>query len=212
MSRPDLGIIGAGRVGTALARLAMRSGYRVFLANSRAPESLKLVAEVLTPGATPVTAGEAASRGGLVILALPIRRFRALPVEELAAKVVVDAMNYLPEEDGIFADVEEDSRSSSEIVQGFLTRSRVVKALNHVGYGELEEESLPGIEGRRAFALAGDDPDAKRAIAELISDLGFDSLDAGPLSEGWRFEPGTPAFGGRYTASGLRRALDAATR
>lgn len=214
MSRPILGILGAGRAGTAVARQAMKAGYTVLIANSRGPASLNLMVEVLMPGATAVTAEEAVSRGDIVYLALPLGKHRGIPVEKMAGKIVIDAMNYWPAVDGIIGEFERDTRSSSELIQDFLSRSRVVKTLNHVGYHELEEEGLPpGTEGRRAVALAGNDPEARVVVARLISDLGFDAIDAGSLSEGWRFGPGTPVFAGRYyNAEDLREALESASR
>jgi len=213
MSRPILGILGAGRAGTAIARQSMKAGYSVLIANSRGPASLRLMVEVLIPGATAVTAEEAVSRSDIVYLALPLGKYRGIPAEKAAGKIVIDAMNYWPAVDGFIEEFQQDSRSSSELIQDFLPRSQVVKTLNHIGYHELEEEGLPpGTKGRRAVVLAGNNPEAKVVVARLISDLGFDFIDAGPLSEGWRFGPGTPVFGGRYTARDLREALESASR
>src|SRR5208337_1431418 len=197
---PVLGILGAGRAGTAFARLALKGGYSVLIANSRGPESMSLMVEVLMPGAVAGTSEEVAARSDIVLLAVPLGKYRTIPAGRLSGKIVIDAMNYWAIGGGILSEFEGSSQRSSEKVKAFLPGSRVVKTLNHMGYRELEEEGLPaGAPGRRALALAGDDPDAGMIVAGLISDLGFDSLDAGPLSEGWRFAPGSPVFGGTFS-------------
>lgn len=207
MNRPTVGIVGAGRAGTAIARCAITAGYTVYVSNSRGPQSLRLTVDVLMRGATAVTASEAAARGDIVILALPLRRYRTLSKENMEGKIVIDAMNYVPAEDGIMAELENGTVSSSELVQSFLPGARLVKTLNHISYQEMEEEARPGgTESRRALALAGNDHEAKALVAGFLSDLGFDSVDVGPLSEGRRFEPGTPIFTSRFSAAEITSA------
>jgi len=196
-----LGLIGSGHIGSTLARLAVDAGYEVVLSNSRGPETLvDLVAELGDP-ASAGTAEEAAAKGDLVVVTIPLAAYREVPVEPLRGKVVIDTNNYYPQRDGHITELDDESTTVSELLQAHLPESKVVKAFNNINFLMLRELARPaGDPARSVLAIAGDDAEAKAAVAGLVDDLGYDAYDVGPLSEGWRYQRDEPAYAELYSA------------
>jgi hypothetical protein len=189
-----LAVLGAGHVGPVIARLAIKAGYPVAIATSGDPEDIALITELVIPGARPRWAADAVADAAIVVLAIPLHRFFDLHPALLNGKIVVDAMNYWPASDGVLKPFEEDG--SSEIVARRLAGSAVVKALNHIGYHELEDRARPaGAPDRRAAGVAGDDPAAVTAIAGLVDRVGYDPVRLADLRAGRVLQPGGPVFG-----------------
>lgn len=204
-TKPVLGILGAGKLGTVVAQLALKAGYTVFIAGSGSVEKIRLSVSVITPGATAVTADEAIKKSDIVILALPLSKYKSLPVELLKNKVAIDAMNYWWEVDGSMPDLDL-AASSSEMVQNYLSESRVVKAFSHIGYHQLLDDSrAPGASERKAIAIAGNHIEDNKLVASIVNDVGFDPVMIGKLSEGKKLEPGNPLFGASVDAETIQK-------
>src|SRR4051812_38433885 len=208
-----IGLIGAGHIGSQLARLAVRSGYNVVISNSRGPDTLaELIAE-LGPNARAATPVEAGKAGDIVVVTVPLKNYRSVPVEPLAGKIVIDTNNYYPQRDGHIRDLDEESTTTSELLQAHLPTSKVVKAFNHIYAAEITTHGQPaGTKNRRALVIAGNDTEAKATVTRMLDQFGFDTVDAGPLKEGWRIQRDTPGYGPRRNAEELRRDLAAAKR
>ena len=204
MATTSLAILGAGKLGITLAQLATKAGYTVFIAGSGSPAKIALTVDVLAPGVTASWRRDAISQADIVILALPLGKFRQLETNELDGKLVIDAMNYWWEVDGTKSDLIDSAMTSSETVQAFFPSARVVKALNHMGYHHLHDEAKPvDAPGRKAIAVAGDKADDIGHVTELINSLGFDPVVIGNLAAGISLEPGSDIFGANVDAKTL---------
>ncbi|MEV4482204.1 NADPH-dependent F420 reductase [Micromonospora coxensis] len=197
-----VGLIGSGNIGGTVARLAVAAGHDVVLSNSRGPETLKDLVEELGPRARAATPAEAAAAGDLVVVTIPLRAYREVPVAPLAGKTVLDTNNYYPaERDGHFPELDDESTTTSELLQRHLPESRVVKVFNNIYFAHLLTLARPaGAVDRSALPIAGDDAAAKAEVTAFLDSIGYDAVDAGPLAEGWRFQRDTAAYGLVYAA------------
>jgi len=208
-----IGLIGAGHIGSQVARLSIRHGYDVVISNSRGPETLQDLIRDLGPQARAGTPAQAAEAGDIVVVTIPLKNIGDVPVAALAGKIVIDTNNYYPQRDGQIRELDNEEATTSELLQRHLPDSKVVKAFNHIYAAALTTDGQPaGTPGRRALAISGDDADANRIVTRLIDQFGFDVVDLGPLSESWRIQRDTPGYGPRRTAEELRRDLAAAQR
>jgi predicted dinucleotide-binding enzyme len=209
-----IGIIGAGNIGGTLTRRFTALGHKVFVANSRGPETLAdFAAET---GATPVTVEQAAQAGDVIIVSIPMKNIPSLPKSLFARTpknvVVVDTRNYYPRQRDGRIDGIEGGMTESHWVEQQLGRP-VVKAFNNIYAEHLYKLGRPpGTRGRIALPVAGDDPAAKAIVLRLIDELGFDAVDAGGLDESWRQQPGTPVYATDLDANGVRHALAKASK
>ena len=196
-----IGLIGSGNIGSTVARLAVGAGHQVVLSNNRGPETLADLVAELGPLARAGTPAEAAEAGEIVVVTIPLKSYREVPVEPLRGKVVIDTNNYYPQRDGNIAELDDESTTVSELLQAHLPESRVVTAYNNINFVMLRELARPtGDPERSVLAIAGDDADAKKTVAQLVDDLGYDAHDVGPLSEGWRYQRDEPAYAELYSA------------
>ena len=208
-----IGLIGAGHIGSQLARLAVAHGYHVVISNSRGPGTLATLVAELGPNARAATAVDAAEAGDIVVVSVPLKNYRAVPVAPLAGKIVIDTNNYYPERDGRIPALDNEETTTAELLQAHLPTAKVVKAFNHIYAAALTTDGQPASSSnRRALVIAGDDPAAKATVTRLLDQFGFDTVDAGPLKEGWRIQRDTPGYGPRRTAEELRQDLAAARR
>ena len=208
-----IGLIGAGHIGSQIARLAVAHRYKVVISNSRGPATLATLVAELGPNARAARAIDAAKAGDIVVVTLPLKNYRQVPVEPLAGKIVIDTNNYYPQRDGHIPELDDESTTTAELLQAHLPTSKVVKAFNHIMAAQLTTDGQPaGSKNRRGLVIAGDDAGAKATVTKLLDEFGFDTVDAGPLKEGWRIQRDTPGYGPRRTAEELRKDLAAARR
>ena len=191
-----IGVIGTGHIGGTLARHFTRVGHEVAVSNSRGPDTLRDLVEELGERAQALTAEEAARFGDVIVVSVPFGRYPEVPTAGVAGKVVIDTNNYYPQRDGHFVELDSDRTTSSELLQAHVPGARVVKAFNAIYWNHLRDSGLPSEHsGRIAIPISGDDEEAKRSVAELIDQIGFDGVDAGTLAQGGRkHQPGTAVY------------------
>jgi len=208
-----IGFIGAGHIGSQVARAAIVHGYDVVLSNSRGPEKLADLITELGPKARAATAVEAAAAGDFVVVTVPLKAYRDVPVAELAGKIVIDTNNYYWERDGHIPALDAGEATVSGMLQEHLPESRVAKGFNHLMAKDITTDGAPaGSHDRRALATSSDFDDAAALVTSLYDEFGFDTVNIGPLSESWRVERDQPAYGARQTADELVANLAKATR
>jgi 8-hydroxy-5-deazaflavin:NADPH oxidoreductase len=194
-----VGFIGAGMIGGTVASLAVAAGHDVVLSNSRGPETLKDLVAELGPRARAATGEQAAEAGDIVVVTIPLKAYPGVPAKPLAGKVVIDTMNYYPERDGHFAELDAGSATGSGLLQRHLPDSAVVKAFNNIFFRHLQSLARPsGAADRTFLPIAGDDAEAKAKVTAFLDSIGFGAVDAGSLADSWRQEPGTPVYGSPY--------------
>lgn len=204
-----IGIIGAGQIGSTLARKFVTAGHEVAVANSRGPETLQELDKELGKRGQAVTAEQAAQFGDLLVVSVPFGQFRELPVTGTEGKTVIDTTNYYPSRDGNFPGLDESRTTTGELMQSHLAQAHVVKAFNAMPWKDMRDRGRPPGTPRTALPYSGDNNRAKQEVAALIDQVGFDPVDAGSLATGGRkHQPGTKGFARNLSADELRAELD----
>ncbi len=202
-----IAILGPGRVGMVLARAIRETGRDVKVAGPADPAEISLIVDILAPGAQALWAKDAVAEADAVVLAVPLHKVSLIDPGALSGKIIVDVMNYWQPIDGTL-DLFEGNRGTSEVVSDLLGPVRLVKTFNHLGYHDLAADRRPaGAPDRRAVAVAGDDDEARAAVARLVDEVGFDAVDAGSLERGRALEAGGEIFGARMSADAMRAAI-----
>ena len=208
-----IGIIGAGHIGSQVARAAIAVGYDVVISNSRGPETLADLVAELGPKARAATAAEAAEAGDFAVVTVPLKNVYDVPVEPLAGKIVIDTNNYYFERDGRIPALDNGVDTVSAMLQRHLPTSKVAKGFNHIMAKDITTDGTPaGTENRRALATASDFEEAAELVQRLYDELGFDTVNVGSLAESWRVERDQPAYVVRQNRHELLENLGLAKR
>jgi predicted dinucleotide-binding enzyme len=198
-----IGIIGAGNIGANAAKLFIKAGHEIVIANSRGAETLKDLVSELGENAQAVSIEEAANFGEVVFVSIPFGKYKALPADTFDGKIVIDSNNYYPDRDGNFQELDDNQTTSSEMLAEHLRGARIVKGFNTIWFEHLKTQgdlNLP-IEERRAIFIAGDDAEAKKVVAQLIEEIGFAAVDTGDLGFGGAAQqPETSIYNRNLTA------------
>ncbi|CAN5633456.1 MAG: NAD(P)-binding domain-containing protein [Acidobacteria bacterium] len=205
-----IGIIGAGNIGANAAKLFVKAGHEIAIANSRGAETLKDLVAELGENAQAVSIEEAAKFSEIVFISIPFGKYQTLPPNAFDSKIVVDSNNYYPDRDGSFAELDENKTTSSEMLAEHLRGARIVKGFNTIWFEHLKTQgdmSLPS-EERRAIFIASDDAEAKKTVARLIEEIGFAAVDTGDLRDGGATQqPDTAIYNRNLTASEAQAIL-----
>jgi 8-hydroxy-5-deazaflavin:NADPH oxidoreductase len=204
-----IGMIGAGHIGSTLARHFVNAGHEVAISNSRGPDSLSDLVAQLGERAHAATVDEAARFGDIVVVAIPLKDYRDVPADAVAGKVVIDTMNYYPQRDGHFEQLDSGETTGSEMLAEHLPDSFVVKAFNSIRFDSLRDKARPGADERHlGIPISGDDESAKQEVDDLLAEIGFDGVDAGPLGEGGRkHQVGSELYGVELPSAELAERL-----
>lgn len=195
MSEPVIGILGAGKLGSTLARIGTSRDLPIMIGSTHSVADLKWVIDTLAPGAISATAADVVKKADVIVLAIPLSHYKDLNPKDFAGKVVLDATNYWKEVDGTHNTISDFRHSSSEVIQAWLPEAKVAKAFNHMGYHDLEIEVDRHPDVPRAMAFATDHDDIRPLVKQVLTAFGFDPFDLGPLRFGLLLEPGSPLFG-----------------
>ncbi|WP_203624432.1 NADPH-dependent F420 reductase [Lacticaseibacillus sp. 866-1] len=209
MTEPVIGILGAGKLGSTLARIATSRRLPTMIGSTHSVADLKWVIDTLAPGAVSATSADVVKKADVIILAIPLSRYKDLDPAAFAGKVVLDATNYWKEVDGTHNSISDFTRSSSEVIQDWLKDAKVAKAFNHMGYHDLEIEVDRHPDVPRAMAFATDHDDIRPLVKQVLTAFGFDPFDLGPLRFGLVLEPGSPLFGEAIPRDQFQAKLDA---
>ncbi len=208
-----IGIIGAGLIGSQVARAAIGVGYDIVISNSRGPETLADLVAELGPKARAATASEAAAAGDFVVVTVPLKNYEQVPVEPLAGKIVIDTNNYYFERDGHIPALDAGVDTVSGMLQRHLPTSKVAKGFNHIMASDITTDGYPaGSPQRRALATSSDFEEAAELVQRLYDELGFDTVNVGPLADSWRVERDQPAYVVRQNRAELVENLTKAVR
>lgn len=209
MQFKKIGIIGAGKVGIVLAGLALQAGYEVRISGSGSVKKIDLTIDTLVPGAIATENADLIANSDLIILAIPLSRYKNIEPKLLKNKLVIDAMNYWWETDGNREEVLSPDSTSSEQVQNYFKDSTIVKTFNHMGYHNLQDEAKPqGAPNRKSLFVTGDNPQAVDQVAEFVNTMGFDPVVHYHLEDGIMTEPGSPLFGASLNATDLNDVIE----
>ncbi len=205
-----IGIIGAGNIGANAAKLFIKAGHEIAIANSRGAETLKDLVVELGEKARAVSIKEASKFGEIVFVSIPFGKYKSLPADAFDGKIVIDSNNYYPDRDGNLAELDDNKTTSSEMLAEHLPGARIVKGFNTIWFEHLKTQgdvSLP-TEKRRAIFIAGDDADAKQKVARLIEEIGFAAVDTGDLRDGGATQqPETAIYNQNLTGSEAQAIL-----